>query len=43
MNHYKSKQGHCTHTCTLRIARKLNIPKIAKASYQNKIKAYKNK
>jgi hypothetical protein len=31
------------HTCTLRRAMELNILKITKASYQNKIKAYKNK
>jgi hypothetical protein len=31
------------HTCTLRTAMKLNTPKIAKASYQNMINAYKNK
>jgi hypothetical protein len=31
------------HTCTLSIARKLIIPKITKASYQNMINAYKNK
>jgi hypothetical protein len=32
-----------THTCTLRRAMKLNIPKITKANYQNMINAYKNK
>jgi hypothetical protein len=31
------------HTCTLGGARKLNIPKITKASYQNMTNAYKNK
>jgi hypothetical protein len=31
------------HTCTLRIAMKLKILEITKASYQNMINAYKNK
>jgi hypothetical protein len=31
------------HTCTLRIARELIIPKITKDSYQNMRNAYKNK
>jgi hypothetical protein len=31
------------HTCTLRRAMKLNIPKIIKTSYQKMINAYKNK
>jgi hypothetical protein len=31
------------HTCTLRRAMKLNIPKITKDSYQNMMIVYKNK
>jgi hypothetical protein len=30
------------HTCTLRRAMELNIPKRTKASYQNMINAYKH-
>jgi hypothetical protein len=40
MRYYKSKQSHNTHMLT-RLARKLIIPKITKASYRDMINAYK--
>jgi hypothetical protein len=42
MKHYNLYKA-TAHTCTLRRAIKLNIPKIKKSSYQNMINAYKNK
>jgi hypothetical protein len=42
MKHFQTIQA-TAHTCTLRRAMNLNLPKITKASYQNMRKAYKNK